>query len=60
MRSSFLQNVQALVALPARVRVETVVEVRVTEKRRRNSGLVGVAQPRLVMPLVLVVDEVIR
>ena len=41
-------NVQALATLPAGASVETVGDVRVTEKRRRNSGLVGVAQPRLV------------
>ena len=41
-------NVQALATLPAGAGIATVVEVRVTKKRRRNSGLVGVAQPRLV------------
>lgn len=43
-----MANVQALATLPAGASVETGVEVGVTEKRRRNSGLVGVAQPRLV------------
>jgi len=43
-----LDNVQALATLPAGASVETGVEVGVTERRRRNSGLVGVAQPRLV------------
>ena len=41
-------NVQALATLPAGASAETAVEVKVTEKRRRNNGLVGVAQPRLV------------
>ncbi len=41
-------NVQALATLPAGARVETGADVGVTEKSRRNSGLVGVAQPRLV------------
>jgi hypothetical protein len=43
-----LANVQALATLPAGASVETVVDVEVAEKRRRNNGLVGVAQPRLV------------
>jgi hypothetical protein len=44
----FLQNVHALATLPARASVEMVGEFRTAEKLRRNSGLVGVAQPRLV------------
>ena len=44
----FLPNVQALATLPAGASEETGVEVGSGEHRRRNSGLVGVAQPRLV------------
>jgi hypothetical protein len=46
--TSFRANVQALAPLPARASVETRVKVGATERHRRNSGLVGVAQPRLV------------
>lgn len=50
-----LPNVQALATLPAGASVETGVEVESNGNFRRNRWLVGVAQPRLVRCVFVVI-----